>query len=86
MTSLCIGKKKLNDSYNEAGEYQGELDPAGNACGEGMVKYEDEYSYRGTFANNERHGYGVLMYKGGGKAEGEFNYGEPNNRRTDYRR
>ena len=86
VTFFSVGKKKISDSYGEVGDYDGELDMFGNACGEGLIKYEDGYTYRGTFANNERHGYGVLMYNGGGKAEGEFKFGEPHSKRTDYRR
>ena len=76
----------ITDSYGETGDFHGEMDLSGKACGEGIIRYEDEYTYRGTFANNERTGYGVLIYKGGGKAEGEFKFGEPHGKRTDYRR
>ena len=43
-------------------EYQGELDPENNACGEGILKALSGDLYEGTFYNSKFHGFGKFSY------------------------
>ena len=70
LKKLTDGTKTINGS-----SYVGEIDLVGRACGHGELTYASGARARGTFLNDELHGYIEYHHSNGDKRCGEFSKG-----------
>ena len=67
----------------KGGQYRGEVDSNGKACGDGVFTLEDGGTYTGTWYRNKFHGYGIFTDVEG-KREGEWKEGKRHGKQTKY--
>ena len=76
--------KKGEKEMKDGSEYVGELDWYGAACGEGELTRKDGAVVKGTWLNDQQHGFCIEEYKNGQRMEEEFKYGMRHGKSTWY--